>query len=55
MQIAKICYICKEKLKNKWVRDHCYYAEKNRGAAYSTGGIKYSVPKIPVVFHNGSN
>ena len=38
---AKICYICKEKFKNKYlkdreyrkIRDHCHYTGKYRGAA----------------------
>ena len=64
-QIAKICYICKEKLENKYlkykkyrkVRDHCHYTGEYRGAAHSIAcNSKYSVPKIiPIVFHNGSN
>ena len=39
---AKICYICKEKFENKYlkdkcrmVRDHCHYAGEYRGAAHS--------------------
>ena len=61
---AKICYICKEKFENKYlkdkkyrkVRDHCHYAGEYRGAAHSTCNLKYSLSKkIPIVFHNGSN
>ena len=61
---AKICYICKEQIENKYlkdkkcrkVRDHCHYTEKQRGAAHSICNLKYSVPKnIPIVLHNGSN
>ena len=61
---AKICYICKEKFENKYVkdkkyckvRDHCHYTGEYRGAAHSICNLKYSVPKkIPIVFHNGSN
>ena len=57
---AKICYICKEKFENKYlkenkyrnVRDHCHYTGEYRGAA----DLKYNVPKrIPIIFHNGSN
>ena len=60
----KICYICKEKIENKYlkdkkhrkVRDHCHYAGVYRGAAHSTCNLKYSLPKkIPIVFRNGSN
>ena len=40
---AKICYICKEKFENKYlrdikycqVRDHCHYKGKYGGAAHS--------------------
>ena len=61
---AKICYICKEKFENKFLkhkkyrqlRDHCHYTVEYRGAAQSICKLKYSVPKrIPVAFHNGSN
>ena len=61
---VKICYICKEKFENKYlkdkkhqkVRDHCHYTGEYRGAAHSICNLKYSVPeKIPIVFHNGSN
>ena len=61
---AKICYICKEKFENKYlkdkkyckVRDHCHYTGKYRGATHNKCNLKYSVPKkIPIAFHNGSN
>ena len=61
---AKICYICKQKFENKYlkdkkycqVRDHCHYTGEHRGAAYSVCNLKYSVPKkILIVFHNGLN
>ena len=61
---VKICYICKEKFKNKYVkdgkyckvRDHCHYTGKFRSAGHSLCNLKYSVPKkIPIAFHNGSN
>ena len=61
---AKVCYICKEKFKNKYVkdkkyhkvRDHCHYTGEYRGAPHSICNLKYSVPKkIPTTFHNGSN
>ena len=50
---AKICYICKEQLKTKYlkdkryckVRDHCYYTGKYRGAVHNICNIKYSVSK----------
>ena len=38
-----------------FVRDHCHYTGKYRGAAHSKCNLQYKVPKeIPVVFHNGS-
>ena len=50
---AKMCYICKVKFENKYlkdkkyrrVRDHCYYSGEYRGAADSIYNSKYSVPK----------
>ena len=59
---AKICYICKEKFENIYVkdskyckvRDHCYYTEEYRGAAHSICNLKYNVPKkILITFHDG--
>ena len=59
---AQICYVCKEKFKNKYlkdknyrkVRDHCHYTVDYIGAAQSICNSKYSVPKqIPIIFHNG--
>ena len=61
---AEICYICKEKFENKYVkdkkyckvRDHCHYTGECRGAAHSLCNLNFSVPKqIPIAFHNGSN
>ena len=63
-EVAKVCYICKEKIENKYfkdkkyrkVRDHCHYKEEYRSVVHSISNLKYSVPKnIPIVFHNGSN
>ena len=50
---GKICYICKEKIENKYlkdkkyrkVRDHCHSTGEYRGAAHSICNLKYSVPK----------
>ena len=62
--MQKICYICKDKFENKYlkdkkyskVRDHCHYAGEYKGAAHSICNLKYSIPKkFPVVFHNGTN
>ena len=61
---AKICYICKEKFENKYlkdkkqckVKDHCHYTGEYRGAVHSIFNLKYYVPKnIPTAFHKGSN
>ena len=61
---AKICYICREKIKNRYVkekkyckvRDHCNFTGEYRGAAHIICNFKYSLPKkIPVYFHNRSN
>ena len=58
---TKICYFCKEKCENKYlkdkkyrkVRDHCRYVGEYRGTANSICNFKYSVPKrIPIAFHN---
>ena len=58
---AKICYICKEKFENKYlkdkkqckVKDHCHYIAEYRGTAHSICNLKYYVPKnIPIAFHN---
>ena len=61
---AKICYICKEKLENKDLKDKRYCKVKDprhhtgeyRGAVHSIYNLKYSVlKKIPIVFHNESH
>ena len=61
---AKICYICKEKFENKYLKDkkypkvriHCHYTGEYRGATHSICNLKHSVhKKIPTVFHNRSN
>ena len=61
---AKTCYICKEKTKNKYVKDkkyckvrhHCHYPGKYRGTALSIFNLKYSVSKkIPITLYNGFN
>ena len=61
---AKICYICKEKIENKYLkdktyhkaRDNCHDTGEYKGTEHSICNLKYSVPKkIPIVFHNGSN
>ena len=49
----KICYICKEKFENEYVkakkhskvRDHCHYIGEYRGAAHRICDLKHSVPK----------
>ena len=61
---AKIYYICKEQLKNKYaknekyckVRYHYHYAGEYKRAVYSICNSKYNVPKeVLIVFHNGFN
>ena len=61
---AKMCYICKKKLENNYLKDktyhkvkyHCRYIGQYIGAAYSICNSKYSVPKkTPRVFNNESN
>ena len=50
-----ICYICKKKINNDKVRDHCHFTGKYRGAAHNTCNLRYKIPKnVPVIFHNGS-
>ena len=49
----KICYICKEKFENKYlkdkkyrkIKDHCHYTGEYKGATHSISNLKYSVPK----------
>ena len=61
---AKICYICKEKFENKYLKDEkyhkirypCHHKREYRGAAHSICNLKYSMPKtIPIAFHNEPN
>ena len=63
-QEAKVCYICGKGILEKFAkhknyqkgRDHCHYAGKYRGAAFSICNLKFNVPnEIPVVFHSDSN
>ena len=60
-EYVKLCYICKEKSKNKYLKgskyskvtDHCHYTGEYRGAVYRICYLKYSVSKnISVVFHD---
>ena len=61
---AKICYISKEKLEDKYLKgkryskvtDHCHNTGEYRGATHNIRNLKYGVPKkVSIVFHNGSN
>ena len=59
---SKICYICKEKFENKYLKDKKYlkvrdhYTVEYKGTAHSICNLKYSVPKKkPIIFHNESN
>ena len=57
---SKICFICKEKFKIKYlkdkkyckVKDHCHYTGEYRSAAHSICNLKCIVPPktIPIVF-----
>ena len=50
---VKICFICKEKFENKYVkykkypkvRDHCHYTGEYRDAAHNICNLKDSAPK----------
>ena len=50
---VQICYICKERFENKYLkdkkyckfRDHCHYTRECRGAAHSICNLKHSVSK----------
>ena len=47
---AKTCYICQEKIENKYVkdkkyhkvRDHCHYTGQYGGATHSICNLKYT-------------
>ena len=62
-QDTNICYIFKEKIKDKYIKDNkyqvrdlCHDTGGNRDAAHLIYNLKYSVPKeVSKVFHNGSN
>ena len=63
-KFAKICYICKEEFKTKYlkdkkyrkIRDYCHYTREHRGAAQSTCNLEYNVPKkYFIIFDNGPN
>ena len=49
---AKICYICQEKFKNKYLKDkkyrkvrgHGHYKGEHRGAAHNIFNLKYGAP-----------
>ena len=56
---VKICCICKETFKNKYLkdrkyckfRDHCHYTGEYRGDGHNICNLKSSVAKkIPIVF-----
>ena len=61
---AKICYICRGKFDNKYVKDkkyyevrvHCHKTRKYKGSAHCICDLNYSVLKqVPIDFHNESN
>ena len=60
----KTCYICKEKLEHKYVkdkkyhkiRDHCHCTSEYRGAAHDICSLKYIILQADnIIFHNASN
>ena len=62
-ETLKICFVCKEKFENKYLKDkschkvidHCHYTGEYRGDAHSICNLKYSLPKnMLIIFHNGS-
>jgi len=49
------CSICQKGLGTDWVRDHCHFTGRFRGAARSKCNLDYKVKYlIPVFFHNFS-
>ena len=54
---AKICYICKEKIENKYLKDkkyrkgkdHCHYTEKYSGASYSICKLKFFIMDLTMI------
>ena len=63
-QNAKLCYICRKQIEDKYVedkkyqkvRDHCHYTGEYRGTTHGIHNLKYSIAKkIPIGFHIGSN
>ena len=58
-QNAKICYICKNKFENKYLKDkkyckisdHCNYTGEYRDAPHSICNLKYSMPKKVSFYH----
>ena len=56
-----MCYICKKKIENNYVkdkkyrkvRDHCHYTGEYRGAAHRICNLKYTISKtISIAPHN---
>ena len=53
MKMQESVIFLKKKIENQYLkdkkyrkaRDHCHYSGEYRGAAYSIGNLKYSVPK----------
>ena len=47
---AEKCHICLKEfndLRNRKVRDHCYYTSLYRGAAHNNCNLKYKIPDHP--------
>ena len=50
---ATTCHICKKKLGEDKVWDHCHITGKYRGAAHNQCNINYRIPNFyPAVYHN---
>ena len=56
MKMKKSCYICEEKIKNKYlkdkncrkIRDNCHYTREYGGSVHSICNLNHSVPnKFP--------
>ena len=57
-EYVKICYICKEKFADNYVkdkkyrkvRDYCPYRSEYRGTAHSIYNLKYSILKEIIIY-----
>ena len=52
-QSSQNCWIYKEKIDDKKVKDHCHITGKHRGAAHSQCSLKLRISrKLPIIFNN---